>query len=413
MSLIDVQNAVQAAQRDVAAAVAALGSLPAVSGLIQSGDLQAALMDAASEAVLLLDPTLVEPNPVVLSKPVTLVSPGGASLMGGVQITAPDCGIIGPVVCRNSALTDIVVVTGGRALLIGTQILGDPAKGGKRGIAANGPDLIVRGVLVDNIFLAGQDSQAICGWDNCINLLVDDCQLYAAGETVMIGGADPASADRQPRNVTIRNSTLSKRLAWKGLAAAGDVKDVLEFKDCLGALVEDCVLENCWAAAQVGYLIVLTPRNQDGTAPYSNVTDITIRNCTGGHAAALLNILGTDNEAPSGRTSGLTLQGCSFTDIDPSVWVNPTTGEWGSDKLILVGGGPADVTIDGNTISGAHIGSQVYFYDCANPKCANFRLTNNKWPTSTYGIFGDTAPVGSGIGPYCDAASVMSGNVEA
>ncbi len=402
----------QAAQTSIGAALAAYTTAPSLSanGAILSGQLQGALANALPGAVLVLDPTCVEPNPVTLTKPVTLVSRGAASLLGGVQIQATDCQIVGPLVLKNSALMDVVVISADYATLLGCSVLGDPANGTKRGIAANARGIVLRGLTIDDIFSTSQDSQAVCGWDNCINLLIDSCYLSAAGETVMIGGADPASQARQPQNVVIRNSTLTKKLAWKTNGAS--VKDCLEIKDCLGMLVENCVLENVWAMAQEGYLLMLTPRNQGGTAPYSTISDIVIRNCTGGYAAALCNILGTDDEQPSGRATRLTIQGNTFADIDPSVWANPVTGDWGAAKGFESGAGPANVVIDSNTITGGHIGSQVYFYNCASPKCAAFQLTNNHWPVSTYGVFGDGGPVGSGIVPYCDAASTMSGNVE-
>jgi len=42
-------------------------------------------------------------------------------------------------------------------------------------------------------------------------------------------------------------------------------------------LVEGNVIENCWKAGQNGFAIQLTPRNQEGKAPWSVVEDVTIR----------------------------------------------------------------------------------------------------------------------------------------
>ena len=54
------------------------------------------------------------------------------------------------------------------------------------------------------------------------------------------------------------------------------------------------IIEYSWAAGQQGYAIVVTPRNQDGGAPWVVTQGIHITNNTVRHVAAGFNILGVD-----------------------------------------------------------------------------------------------------------------------
>ena len=45
------------------------------------------------------------------------------------------------------------------------------------------------------------------------------------------------------------------------------VKNLFELKNAQQVTIDGNVIENVWAAGQYGYAIVLTPRNQNGSAP--------------------------------------------------------------------------------------------------------------------------------------------------
>ena len=55
------------------------------------------------------------------------------------------------------------------------------------------------------------------------------------------------------------------------------MKNLFELKNARRVLVEGNLMEYVWQEAQVGYAILLTPRNQDGRAPWVTVEDVTIR----------------------------------------------------------------------------------------------------------------------------------------
>src|SRR6185295_15368506 len=63
------------------------------------------------------------------------------------------------------------------------------------------------------------------------------------------------------------------------------VKNIFELKSAQDVLVEGNVFENLWVADQPGYPIVLTPRNQSGTAPWVVVQRVIFRNNLVRHTA--------------------------------------------------------------------------------------------------------------------------------
>ena len=60
------------------------------------------------------------------------------------------------------------------------------------------------------------------------------------------------------------DAEVRKPAAWR--ASAWTVKNLFELKNAQRVLVDGNVLERNWPQAQNGYSILLTPRNQDGTA---------------------------------------------------------------------------------------------------------------------------------------------------
>ncbi len=141
------------------------------------------------------------------------------------------------------------------------------------------------------------DSQAWLSISNPGPILVQNNFLEASGENLMLGGGDPMSAAVHPKDVTIRRNTFSKNQAWWG---GGNTltKTLLELKLGVRVLIEGNDFFNMpWNDG--GYAFRLTVRNQDGSAPYSEVSDLTIRhnlfkNITNGIIA-----FGADDAGPS------------------------------------------------------------------------------------------------------------------
>ena len=67
-------------------------------------------------------------------------------------------------------------------------ILGDPARGQKRGIALNSAATTIRNCYIADIKEAGQETQAIAGWNGPGPFLIENNYLEASGISVLFGG---------------------------------------------------------------------------------------------------------------------------------------------------------------------------------------------------------------------------------
>jgi hypothetical protein len=421
---------IAAAQSHLDAATAALTPPVVIPAIATPAALDAALATAQGGTVLRLATTLIYPTALTLTRSVTLQSETlvdgrmtrdapAPTFLGGLRVVADDVTCIGLAIQHTNPLTDIVVLTGAlRPTLDRCRILGDPTHGAKRGVAANGGAMTIRGCYIDDCFQAwpGNDSQALCAWDFLApGLLLEDNYLSGGSESVLIGGADAATAARLPSAVIIRGNTITKHPAWQALPIG--VKNTLELKAGRDILIADNDISHSWGGhGQDGYLLLLTVRNQDGRAPWSTIQDVTVTGNRFSSGAAAINLLGLDNiketkanmptpigtVRPSVRMARITIRGNTFVDLDPVQYT-------GSTRLILIGQGPEQVTIDGNTFTGAHLGSQVYFYGA--PPALGLTLTNNSWPTTPYGIKGDGAASGAATWAAYVSGGTLSGNV--
>ena len=174
-------------------------------------------------------------------------------------------------------------------------------------------------------------------------------------------------------------------LQWGTPPATGrvwSVKNLLEFKNAQRVVVDGNVFEHIWPQAQTGYAILLTPRNQESTAPWSAVRDITLANNVLRHMSGGISILGEDDEGSSERTERITIRNNLVYDM---------SGQWGGDSHFLVmTRSPLNVKIDHNTI--IHDGVVVLVDD---GQSYGFEFTNNVTPHNAYGIFGNAAGTGT------------------
>jgi hypothetical protein len=224
---------------------------------------------------------------------------------------------------------------------------GDPAKGSRRGLALNARRAAVVDSYLADFKEAGADSQAIAGWNGPGPFAIRNNYLEAAGENVMFGGADPAIAGLVPSDIVITGNHLAKPLRWRRGTPGAErtdwsVKNLFELKNARRVVVEGNLLERNWPAAQNGFAVLLTVRNQDGGAPWSVVEDVSFRRNVVRHVGAGVNILGRDDIHSSQQTRRIAIEGNHFDDVG---------GAWGSGRLFQVLDGTADVRIAHNTAS--------------------------------------------------------------
>jgi hypothetical protein len=269
-------------------------------------------------------------------------------------------------------------------------IHGDPEVGARRGIALNSRATAIVDSWLSDFKQAGDEAQAIAGWDGQGPYTIARNYLEAAGENVIFGGSTPSRPGVVPSDIVIRDNYFSKPLSWNAAdpSYAGTpwtVKNLLELKNARRVLIEHNLLENNWVQAQNGFAVLFTVRTERGSAPWAVVEDVDFTGNVVRHAAAGINILGVDDSAPAagGRTGNLAIRQNLFLDIGAA-------GLGGSGILFQILNGAGGVTVDHNTAF--HSGS-ILSADLAPSPALVF--TNNIVQHNAYGMFGSGK--GSGI----------------
>jgi hypothetical protein len=414
--VVAAQQSLVDAGQHLTDAVAKMHDPPAVL-ITTPAQLDAALAAALPGAVLTLAATLVYPGPLTLRTPLTLQSETHEARQGiimaidepaprflaGVTVPGDDVRLLSLDYRHTNPLTTIVTISGTRVVLDRPRVLGDPVKGGRRGIDFRGCTLAeLRHFLIDDIFSATTDTQAF--YSETMGpgggLIVDHGVGCAAGMGFMFGGGDAPSAATIPSNIRITRSRFTKKLAWMAprdpVLIPGrhvmQAKCAIEFKDAINVVVDDCDLEGAGTSdGQQGYLVDATVRNQTGKAPWQVVKNIVISNCRGRLAAGICNILGSDNNFPSGTLDGLTIRDFTATDMDPK---GPSGGRgW----LFQFDRAPRNVVLDGISVAGQNLQAVATF---AGPPPIGFVAKRFTVPPTKYGwkVEGTPpAPDGSGI----------------
>src|SRR5262245_11380414 len=352
----------------------ALSSLPAAGTRVGPG--QASLM-----------PKIVSPNTAAAVS----TAPGAHNFrFVGIEITtmwaSTSATNYGLVVLEapngNTTLTDAPT----DIVLDRCYIHGTPTGNVRRGVLMNSARSAVVDSYVSDIHEIGADSQAIAAWNGPGPFKIVNNYLEASGENVLFGGADPKIANLVPSDIEFRKNYLFKPLTWRvGSASyAGihwGVKNLFELKNAQRALVDGNLFENNWADAQNGYGILFTPRNQDGTAPWSTVRDVAFTNNIVRHSGGGLNLMGTDYIFPSQQTQRILIQNNLLDDINGTTWS-------GTGTFLQVSDGGADIVVDHNT--GFQSGNMITAtYATSLHTATNFVFTNNILSYNQYGIFGD------------------------
>jgi hypothetical protein len=256
-----------------------------------------------------------------------------------------------------------------------------------RGIAMNSASTDVTNSYVAGCKWDGYDTQAMGGWNGPGPFNIINNYIEGAGENVMFGGADPTVPNLVPSDIVVRGNHFFKPVSWKiGHATyAGipwTVKNLLELKNARRVHIEGNIFENCWVHGQVGFALVLTPRNQNGTAPWCTVEDVVFVNNIVRHTGGGFNIAGYDSPNTSQQTKRVRIENNLFEDIGGA--------EWGNGILFQLIDRTADVVIRHNT------GFQTYnIISASGGQHTGFVFTDNIVPHNDYGVFGDNTGVGN------------------
>lgn len=264
-----------------------------------------------------------------------------------------------------------------------------------RGITLNSARTAVVDSRVTEIHARTIDTQAICGWAGPGPFKVVNNYLEGAAENIMFGGGDPRIENLVPSDIEVRRNHLFKPLSWR----AGDpsyggtpwvVKNLFELKNARRVLVEGNLFENNWRSHQAGYAVLFTVRNQDGTAPWSTVEDVTFEKNTVRNVSYGVNVLGMDDTPGkvSLQAKRIRVRNNLFDGI--GAYPPPEEPTLAVGHFLLVNNHVADLTVDHNTVVNT---GNVVTIDGATSE--NFTFTNNVANHNEFGVIGSGVGIGS------------------
>jgi hypothetical protein len=264
---------------------------------------------------------------------------------------------------------------------------GDTAANTRRGIEMDGAYVAVIDSYLSGFKESGIDSQAIFAFNTTGPLQIRNNYLEAATENVLFGGADSRTPELVPADIEMTNNHVFKSMSLLGTPYP--MKNLLEFKAARRAVVSGNTFENNPSAAQQGFAILITPRNQNGNATWSVVSDIAFTGNTIINTGSGINILGRDGTHPSQLTERILIR-------DNLMGVTALNGADGRGFQFLNGGN--DYTVDHNTVVNSPVvpTSDLVMAQTlpSASKVNNFVFTNNLSTQTHWGVFG--AGVGEG-----------------
>jgi regulation of enolase protein 1 (concanavalin A-like superfamily) len=195
------------------------------------------------------------------------------------------------------------------------------------------------------------------------------------GQNVYVKTADGATSLLYTGASQVSGAAPSSGKRWTA-------KNHLELKNAKSVIIDGNVFENNWAGFQNGYAILFTPKNQDRTAPWTVVKDITFTNNIVRHVSMGLNIAGYDYQSTTQQARNIRIANNVFEDV---------SGAYGNKgAFMLIAGGPADVVVDHNTIM--HEGPAL---EIDGAQVTGFKYTNNMSKHNAYGVKGQNRGVGT------------------
>lgn len=277
-----------------------------------------------------------------------------------------------------------------------------PTHRGKRAFYLNcGDTQLLNCGCLDVYDPSAQDSQGICILNAPGPILVSGGTYVAASENILVGGDTVAIPGVVPTGLTFENLTLSKPAAWRTTPPPGGVKNNFELKNGTNVILKQSTLDGCWASAQAGFSVQLTPRN-GGTIANVLLQDVVIQNVDHG-----LNLLGCDDSAYSPQMVGVTLSRVTVTALHRFVQMQGACQTVVIDSCTFTGDdttiyGTPDITWTTPTTQGP-----------PSAVSKGVQVTNNHLACNSYGIMLTDAAGGEAYGKDWQAAwpdGIITGN---
>lgn len=212
-------------------------------------------------------------------------------------------------------------------------IHGDPVLGQRRGIAANGRNIVIKNSYISDIKRKEDESQAIAVWASDGPIEIINNYLEAAGENILFGGAG-SRLRFVPSNCIVKENHLNKPVEWR--SSDWQVKNLFEIKNGQNITVTHNLMTNNWGMAQNGMAVLFTTRADNGNATI--IKDVIFSDNIVAGAAGGVNILG--DEGSGGHR--LTIRNNLFYDINGK--------KWNGDGHFLIATKWDGLSIENNTI---------------------------------------------------------------
>ena len=225
------------------------------------------------------------------------------------------------------------------------------------------------------------DSQGIVGWNGPGPYLIQNNHIEGGHQAVFFGGADPSIANLSPADISVIRNHITRPPSWSGV---WQTKTIIETKNARRMLLEGNVIENVWQSAQAGFAVLLKSENQDGTAPWTQSTDITVRYNRIRNVGSGFNIAangGYNAAVPAARMA-------IYDNTIDNLGLAPYLGQ-GIPLQIL--GSTYDILVAHNSFSNA--GNQAISFD--NGVTTRTAIHSNVIPSGGYGVKGSNQGTGN------------------
>jgi hypothetical protein len=256
-----------------------------------------------------VDPTMTPYMAKILTpnvNPAFKVMPGANHYrIAGLEFTAQSnypsgCGVTGQPNCMSYYLIspDFPISAEPDSITIDRCYLhGGPTQDLQAAILANWSNAALIDSYVSDVHDKGFDNQAVGAYLSLGPFKIVNNFLEAAGENIMFGGWGQSADLWVPSDIEIRRNYIFKRLDWVPSSIAGGMveSNAFQLMSAQRVLFDSNVIQNVWAAAQMGYAIVLTPRSSL-SGDIAVVSDVTITNNILNNVVSGFNTLAKDDQ---------------------------------------------------------------------------------------------------------------------
>lgn len=271
----------------------------------------------------------------------------GPVILKGLKIcTSPDVPMVYTILNCGSWQTSVLADVPQGLVIDSCEIFGQPNQDIQQGVIADAANVVIQNSKIREIHHSGADAQAILVRNGPGPFRILDNYLEASGENILFGGADARIPDLVPSDIEIRRNLITAPLSWnvygldfvpifgqavtwttdpapgpnepstdhyrpRWIDAQGNTakhyknKNRLELKNARHVLIDGNTFQNSWGDAQIGFGVLFTVRNQDGTNPWAVVEDITFTNNSLLNVAGGFQLLGLDYIHPSQQCARL------------------------------------------------------------------------------------------------------------